>query len=127
MQMVPIGRTQDPSSESAPVKQLGTRQHLIPWHLEHPSERRAKLEWRSLLSDQDQHVIAVEWNGAVLNGRRIMAGTLWPHRCHPPLGGPFRPPTSTEGSNHASGAAATKTDHCIPSALPLQPDRAVTA
>ena len=60
MQMVPIGRAQDPSSESDPVKQLETRQNLIPWRLEHLSERRAELEWRLPLSRQGQHRGRVE-------------------------------------------------------------------
>ncbi len=50
MQVVPMGRAQDPSSESDPVKQLETRQNLIPRCLEQRSERRAELEWCWLLA-----------------------------------------------------------------------------
>lgn len=127
--MVPIGRVQDPSSESDPVKQLETRQNPNPWCLEHLSERRAELEWRSLLSGQGQNVIATEWNGAVRSdlerkadyGRDSLAEPL------PPNAWGTVPPANLNGRVRPRQRIGYHQGHCIPSALPLQPDRAVTA
>ncbi len=61
MQTAPIGRAQDPLSESDPVKQLETRRNLIPWYLEHLSERRAELEGLSHVEPEHAHRVAHEY------------------------------------------------------------------
>ncbi|MCY3659305.1 MAG: hypothetical protein OXG36_09830 [Caldilineaceae bacterium] len=127
--MVPIGRTQDPSSESDPVKQVGDRQNPNPWCPEHLSERRAELEWRSLLSGQGQYVIAAEWNGTVRSGleRKADYGRASLAEPLPPNAWGTIPPANLNGRVRPHRRIGCHKDHCIPSTLPLQPDRAVTA
>lgn len=74
-------------------------------------------------------LIAAEWNGAVRSGleRKADYGRAFLAEPLPPNAWGTVPPADLNGRVRPRQRIGCHKDHCIPSALPLQPDRAVTA